>query len=183
LGIWTPYADGTVDISPFDDVLNHESFKELPTIEDTDDRIKKIAMLRFKGSLDPLKSKKLYVDVENSDVEEEKRYKRRKLIGDDVDDNEEERNVDKSEFSSLTPIQFIDFEISNEYKNFLPKVKIKLQGNDIFAGLHELSVNGTINPETIPGWLTGEEGLNSGVIEDHLFVEKTIPASASNDLI
>ena len=62
LGIWTPYADGTVDMLPLGAIEDHQVFKseaeideEINETEDVDNlklqRLKKIANLRFKGSL------------------------------------------------------------------------------------------------------------------------------------
>jgi len=171
LGVWTPYADGTVDISPFDDPETHQTMKiqeegkeeEQEEIGNIDERRRKIAMLRFKGSIEGLITERLYEDV--------KPIKKRKfIIKDQFEENEEIRNIDKNEFSSITPVQFVQFNLKNDYKNVRPCIKLKLSGNDVFGGLHELCSKGVINPELIPGFLTGEEGIQGGDVEDGVFI-------------
>lgn len=147
LGVWMPYADGIIDISPFDDISNHQTLKKPE--QSNLSRLNKISMLRFKGSLNKLKSKSFYMN----------NNKKRRI------------NESSSIYSSLTPVQNIQFEINNEFRDFTPKIKMKLHGNDIFGGLHELCDLSIINPETIPNWLTGEEGLKSGIIKDDIFIE------------
>lgn len=169
LGVWAPYADGKVDISPFDDVEEHQTLQTLNVDEGdgSDKNWEKIARLRFKGSLDELSSDKLYEDTGPR--------KKRKV-------NDELRNIDKNEYSSLTPVQYVEFEIKSDFKAQRPTLKLKLQGNDVFAGLHELCASGLINPETIPGFLTGEEGLQSGSVDDGVFIPKEHDVT-SGDLI
>lgn len=157
LGVWAPYADGKIDISPFDDVENHQVLQKMEFVGDQD--FERIARLRFKGTLDELGSEKLY--------EDNAPRKKRK-------NNDELRNIDKNEYSSLTPVQYVEFEIKNEFKSQKPTLKLKFQGNDVFGGLHELCASGLINPETIPGFLTGEEGLQSGKVDDGVFIPKQL---------
>lgn len=165
LGIWTPYADGAIDISPFDDPETHQTLQKEETPMDLDEKRCKIAQLRFKGSLDGLQSDVLY--------EDNKPFKKRKV-------NEELRNIDKNEYSSITPIQTAQFELISDFNNERPRLKLRFSGNDVFAGLHELCADGLINPETIPGFLTGEEGLQNGVVEDGVFIPKQAGAQYIN---
>lgn len=61
-----------------------------------------------------------------------------------------------------------------EEDNF-SRITMKLNGLDVFAGLHEISTKTTnktdmiIDPATIPCWLTGEEGTSCGVIKEGKF--------------
>lgn len=164
-------------------------------------RVRKIANLRFKGSVDgQLKSKRLYEDVRAP-------LKKLKVNVQKPTHNENkllQRNFDKNKYSSIIPIQHAEFVIHNNLlcqsissANFKkkdagkasiggdivsklnvnneltkPKFKIKLTGNDIYAGLHELATEGIVDPVTVPGWLTGEEGSNSGIIVKRKFYEK-----------
>lgn len=181
LGSWAPYADGTVDISPFDDPLKHQTFKQLNTssvntatsLNSEEERLKKIAKLRFKGSLHSLKSTQFF--------EDNKPFKRRKLLsdGDDKEEEEEYQEQDEeddeqntNEYSTIAPIQSVKFIIRNKTpNNYKPNITMKFNGNDVFAGLHELCDLRIINPERIPGFLTGEEGSNSGIFEDDIFTK------------
>ncbi|CAM9024241.1 unnamed protein product [Wickerhamomyces anomalus] len=116
LGIWTPYADGAIDISPFDDPETHQTLQKEETPMDLDEKRCKVAQLRFKGSLVGLQSDVLY--------EDNKPFKKRKV-------NEELRNIDKNEYSSITPIQTAQFELISDFNNERPRLKLRFNGNDV----------------------------------------------------
>lgn len=168
LGAWAVYAAGLVDISPFDDAKKHDTFKT-PEMISVDERRKRIAMLRFKGGVEKNKVK-LYeggrkrrkVDVSDMNNDE-------KDSGDDSVGSDDEDYVE-NEYESLVPVQNIEFKLTSEWKGVRPTVKIKLQGNDVFGGLHELCDKEIADPELIPGWLTGETVVG-GKIVDGVFTE------------
>ncbi|RCK60844.1 Central kinetochore subunit CHL4 [Candida viswanathii] len=175
LGIWTPYADGTVDMLPLGAIEDHQVFKQKEkeeTPEDGDDvegiklrRLKKIANLRFKGSI-------------NGTVTP---------TGDGSKEDTTDESVAPSEFDSIAPIQYTEFTIrekpgTNAVERGLgddgrTSIRFKITGSDIFGGLHELSVRSTdpeqmiLNPEEVPHWLTGEEGASFGQIKDGTFIK------------
>ncbi|QPG74807.1 hypothetical protein FOA43_002143 [Brettanomyces nanus] len=183
LGSWAPYADGTVDIGPLGDPTQHIVLRpakngayERP--QSQDEERKMIAALKFKGSLFPkLKSDRLY---------EDNRKKRQRLATglvstDGEDDIDEEQ---PNEYQSIVPVQSGDFIVQNKLKepynedktirdvSDAPSIRLRLFGSDIFAGLHQLAVEGIVDPKTIPSWLTGEEGLHRGIIKDGEFIRK-----------
>lgn len=45
-----------------------------------------------------------------------------------------------------------------------PAVRITFQGTHVFAGLRQLVEAGIVDGERMPGWMTGEEGVTTGVI-------------------
>lgn len=180
LGIWTPYADGTVDMLPLGAIENHQAFKrqekeESPLGHDDDNgvedikmrRLKKIANLRFKGLLKVYK-----VPLDNERKSE--------------DDQDLNGNSD-IEFDSIAPIQYTEFTIKEKPKTSRlerglgddgrTSIRFKITGSDIFGGLHELSVTTIepdkmiLNPEEVPHWLTGEEGTSYGDIKDGNFIK------------
>ncbi|CAI5757524.1 unnamed protein product [Candida verbasci] len=185
LGIWTPYADGTVDMLPLAAVEKHILMKK--TTEEKINtkymskkkikelklkRLKKIANLRFKGTLNgKFQSEKLYEDI----VEPEK--KKRKSIK--AEEEEDESYLD--DFKSIAPVQYSEFDLQdkvNIMSDHVTSIKFKLSGTDVFAGLHELSVLTEdeslmiLNPEEIPDWLTGEENSTSGIVRNGRFINK-----------
>lgn len=196
LGIWTSYADGTVDNLPFAAVENHKLVElirekeeeEEPThhtLKDEFVELKKIANLRFKGNIDgQLKSDRLYDDVNPPSKKRRKRATAvsfNRIDGDDDEDGEgEDKDLEKNEFSSIAPVQSLEFtladkisgELDDSEENEEAGIVMKLSGSDIFAGLHELSIQFIekekmiLNPEEVPGWLTGEEGANGGIIKN-----------------
>lgn len=189
LGAWTPYADGTVDALPLDTLQNHKliakdtSAKEVLETDDEWDKLKKIANLRFKGSVDgKLQSHRYYDDVKPASK------RRKKFAGavsfnnfeETVDDGYEEvQNLDRNQFSSIAPLQYVEFTLQDAVSDKQEEnsgIVLKLSGSDVFAGLHELSVQSIekekmiLNPETVPGWFTGEEGVTSGAIKNGSFI-------------
>lgn len=198
LGIWAPYADGSADILPLNSLEKHDLFQKNVHKNQNDNeedrnlhKLKKNANLRFKGSRDgKLISEKLFDD--------DRPLKKRKTnllynLNNSDDEGDLEINSNKKhEFSSITPIQYAEYVIkdrvhnshinssinqgeSDEDENYCT-IKLKLTGLDVFAGLHELSVLTTnedeavVNPSTIPGWLTGEEGQSCGEVKDGRFI-------------
>lgn len=186
LGIWTPYADAAIDMLPLNPVETHKMLAVDESENITDEeaeineqdkeirRMKKIANIRFKGSVTgTYKSGKFFDDV--------KLRRSRRLIKDndtsDYEDHEDDK--EQSEFASIAPVQFVDFEIKENINKLKPdelsSIKLTLTGLDVFAGLHELSVaipdkeKAVIDPSTIPDWLTGQEGAKCGKITNSVF--------------
>lgn len=97
-----------------------------------------------------------------------------------VDDGYEEvQNLDRNQFSSIAPLQYVEFTLQDAVSDKQEEnsgIVLKLSGSDVFAGLHELSVQSIekekmiLNPETVPGWFTGEEGVTSGAIKNGSFI-------------
>lgn len=157
LGAWTPYADGTVDASPLLEPENHQIVQQREeTFTSEEDRVRKLANARFKGSTSgAIKSDFLF------EVPKLRTQKKPLVLND--------------EFKSLAPVQFVLFEIQNPLGDDVSDVRISFSGNDVFGGLHELATetrNPVVNPKDLPGWLTGEEGLSSGVVKGNVFTAK-----------
>jgi central kinetochore subunit Mis15/CHL4 len=47
-----------------------------------------------------------------------------------------------------------------------PTVKIQFNGAHVFAGIRQLVAAGIVDGVRMPGWMTGEEGVTTGVIKD-----------------
>lgn len=205
LGIWTPYADATVDMLPLGPPEKHNLLQEKNESENEDDddnddiglkKLKQIANLRFKGSINgKLKSEKLFDDKERAG---NLRKRRTRMYDSNLNSSDDEEGTEgfksgRNEFTSVAPIQYSEFIIKDEIKtkdkvenanplhqnemeedNF-SRITMKLNGLDVFAGLHEISTKTTnktdmiIDPATIPCWLTGEEGTSCGVIKEGKF--------------
>ena len=192
LGIWTPYADGTVDMLPLGAIEDHQVFKseaeideETNETEDVDNlklqRLKKIANLRFKGSLTGNKQ---------SSSEEPNHHQQQQQPEQDsnLDQTEREGQTNDTEFDSIAPIQYAEFILKEKTiatrteksigDDGRTNIKFKITGSDVFGGLHELSVKSTepeeiiLNPEEVPNWLTGEEGASIGEIRNGNFYNK-----------
>lgn len=206
LGIWTPYADNTVDMQPLAALEKHKCLQESDIDTENDDnlnsdqgfrKLKQIANLRFKGSIDgKLKSERLFDD--NRPLKKKKKNLRMYIAN--LESTDEEYDDDKAtggtnEYTSVAPIQYSEFIIKEKITNSTTidpshsvqaspteddrrsKITMKLTGLDVFAGLHELSTK-TMNesekildPSKIPSWLTGEEGASCGIVKDGKFIK------------
>lgn len=171
MGAWAPYADGVADISPLAKLDEHAVVKgplALQQCDTKEQRREKLANVRFKGtSSGQLVSDRLY--------DHSKPLKQKKRQNDDIDDDRRSRIRPDNKYRSIAPIRYAEFEIQEplcDEDDELSHVVVKLVGNDVFAGLHELSVQkrtDVVDPETLPGWLTGEEGLSCGVVKNGQF--------------
>ncbi|GEQ68873.1 hypothetical protein JCM33374_g2542 [Metschnikowia sp. JCM 33374] len=111
LGAWAPYADGEADISPLARLDKHSSVLKATakpeTYQTPEERLMKLANLRFKGSVaGELSSQTLFDQIKPS--------KRRKL-------NSEQEEIDntqkKTPYASLAPIGVAEFEIQEALEN------------------------------------------------------------------
>lgn len=128
------------------------------------DRIMKLANIRYKGAaVGKVKSERLFDDF--------RPLKKLKL---------ENGDSQAADFSSVAPVRFVEYELQEkvaEDDDELSQIKVKFIGNDVFGGLHELASmayredSAVIDPRTVPGWLTGEEGMKSGKVRNGKFYE------------
>lgn len=54
-------------------------------------------------------------------------------------------------------------EVQNSGR-WVPSVRVTFQGSHVFAGIRQLVEAGIIDGERMPGWMTGEEGITTGVV-------------------
>lgn len=141
LGVWTPYADDTVDISPLGSASKHPLMSSTPArYESPQERTEKLANVRFRGRAETPLPK---------------------------------RSQQRDTFASVAPLTYAEFTLREELPNGAESgVVLKLSGTDVFGGLHKLAATGhnkVLDPETIPGWLTGENGMSTGVVLKGVF--------------
>ncbi|KAG7660789.1 CHL4 [[Candida] subhashii] len=176
LGIWSKYADNRVDMLPLDAIENHPAIKDdsdedepvETNLEESPElkRLKKIANIRFKGSpTGRIKSRNVYQDLRIKQHHEQH-------------GTSPPPQVQEITYESLAPVQNVEFIVRETTKPTTTSIKLKLVGNDVFGGLHELCVwsddknKMILDPEEIPQWLTGEEGNASGEVIDSTFMRK-----------
>ncbi|KAH3671018.1 hypothetical protein OGAPHI_000729 [Ogataea philodendri] len=150
LASWTPYADGTVDINPLGLEADHLALNP-SRLAATTDKKQLVASLKFKGSTAPIKSETLFESNRQP-------LKTRKLNNESTE----------SSYASLVPVQFGEFIIEDTTTGSADptNIKLRLLGNDIFAGMHELAVTDIVDPEKVPGWLTGSENSTVGRVKN-----------------
>ncbi|KAF8002930.1 hypothetical protein HF325_002175 [Metschnikowia pulcherrima] len=172
LGPWAPYADGEADVSPFARHELHPAVKSAAKTPESSqskhESLLELANLRFKGSIRGETVSDRLFDHPNPS-------KRRRT-------RSERENLDlrpKTPYASLAPISVAEFELQEPFrgeKTATSSVKLTFSGTDVFAGMHELAVRPTETPfidlETLPGWLTGEEGQSCGIVKNGVFLSK-----------
>lgn len=175
LGPWSCYADTSFEVSPLGQIEKHQAVtgKRILTPDDLSEdeglpgakkpRFEK-SMLRFKGSKEGVKAKKAY---------ELKKFSSR-IHNPDKDSQCSPTAVQASvsQYTSLVPVEKIDLTLKNKVSESQDHVmiKFKFRGNDVFGGLHELCDRQLLNIDNVPGWLTGENGVESGTIENGEFI-------------
>ncbi|AMD22577.1 HHL193Wp [Eremothecium sinecaudum] len=165
-GVWTAYLDKNIEPSPLDSPEKHPSVVGVPAkrrpTDDDDENVKwkqERSMIMFKGSKYGIKRKKKYLN---------KRSQQRiyRLHGDNKENNNsDDDSVD--EYESLIPVRNVSFSVKDNERGL--NFKLRLQGNDVFGGLHELCSKQQLDIDYLPSWLTGEHGDSSGIVEDGKF--------------
>ncbi|KAI8959984.1 CHL4-domain-containing protein [Daldinia sp. FL1419] len=51
-------------------------------------------------------------------------------------------------------------------ENWAPQVRVSFHGSHVFAGIRQLVETGIIDGEKMPGWMTGEEGVTIGAVQN-----------------
>ena len=137
LGAWRIYAKGWVDGSP----LAPERISEEMLLA-TDERGKREDLARARFGMKPRTKNALVVEDE------------------------------KEEDDIITPaLERVEWQITHDYQDdsqtpFTPTFSMRLEGTNVFHGVYEGIVEGWIDGTRMPGWLTGEEGLSEGKIQD-----------------
>lgn len=86
-------------------------------------------------------------------------------------------NIDHSAENEVSNVQFssAEFVIESEFKGkrnngtFKPTITLRLQGSDVFGGIKDLAMERIVDVAKMPGWMTGEGGASSGLIENGRF--------------
>lgn len=74
-------------------------------------------------------------------------------------------------YNSVSPVTKVSFQFRDPDDDIT--IGFKFHGLDVFGGLHQLCDEGLMNIDKIPGWMTGENGPYSGIIENGDFIKKT----------
>ncbi|AGO13627.1 AaceriAGL251Cp [[Ashbya] aceris (nom. inval.)] len=159
-GVWSSYLHRDIEPSPLHSPTKHPVVVGKRKRDDDDDLSfrQKCAMVRFKGTTSGVKSLVRYLD---------KRHRQRVYSvadGQVHDSSEDEEEINK--YQSLVPVRKVEFTVKNSTSL---SFKLKLRGKDVFAGMHELCDKQFLDINRLPGWLTGENGAESGIVEDGNF--------------
>lgn len=162
-GIWSIYSSNELlEPGPLEDPrlhpLNEVQLQQSTQVGSKEQDIKnwqQAAMLKFKGSIKGVKSRKEY-DIK----------RRRALIYGD-DDPKISQMEEVTKYDSLLPVKRVAFNYQSD--NGI-NIQINLSGKDVFGGMHELCDKGYIDPNKVPDWLCGDYGDKSGTIKNGEFV-------------
>lgn len=177
LGPWSCYADTSFEVSPLGLIESHQAIKGKRVLNPDDSyndestpEVKRLrfekTMLRFKGSKKGVRAKKVYALKKLSD---------RIHNPDKSVSSYAEKQTTVSQYASLVPVEKTEFTLKNQVPESTDQVVIKFRfrGNDIFGGLHELCDKQLIDIDKVPGWLAGENGVESGTIDEGMFTRDT----------
>lgn len=182
-GGWSIYADEKTRKSPLDSVLSTPPLSEA---SDADQRRKR------KTPLDQAqrerKRAKLIAEARfgiSGQIEDEKGIERLEVVlqdpfppadtveeSDDDDDEEEQTQSRAKRRKSKvdTVLQQANQNLDDEpdegalSAEWTPSLKLSFTGSHVFAGIRQLVEAGIIDGERMPGWMTGEEGVTTGVV-------------------
>ena len=54
-----------------------------------------------------------------------------------------------------------------------PAVSLTFSGSDVISGIRKLAELGVVDPERMPSWMTGEEGISVAVVEGGRVVQNS----------
>ena len=95
------------------------------------------------------------VDDSDSDVSRRREARRSRV------DNALQRALAKEQDDDIG-------DVEPDSSQWTPTVRLTFQGSHVFAGIRQLVEAGIIDGERMPGWMTGEEGVTSGVVRHGL---------------
>ena len=141
LGAWRIYAKGWVDGSP---LAAETMVEEAPAA--TDERSVREGLARARFGLRPRKGNVLVV------------------------------NEDEEDEIVLPALERVEWRVVHDYPDespppFAPSMTMRLDGVNVFHGVYEGIIQGWIDGDRVPGWLTGEEGRTEGKVLDGRIVD------------
>lgn len=143
-GPWSIYADNLVDASPLRMFqATNKKQRRLSATDDVTEKRIRLANTRFTGRADG-------------------------------GPNKQQRENGK-EYTSRLPISMAEFKITEPFDEDLthPSITIRLEGKDVFAGVYQLAVDHSSDIENLPEYLTGEDGVTSGIVRNRSILRET----------
>ena len=141
LGAWRIYAKGWVDGSP---LAPETMVEEAPAA--TDERSVRESLARARFGLRPRKGNLLAV------------------------------NQDEEDEIVLPALERVEWRVTHDYPDdsplsYAPSMTMRLEGANVFHGVYEGIIQGWVDGDRVPGWLTGEEGRSEGKVLDGRIVD------------
>ncbi|KAF8462058.1 centromere protein Chl4/mis15/CENP-N [Kalaharituber pfeilii] len=142
LGAWSLYADNRIDKSPLDNGLIPADEEGKPAKESKDES---------KDAQTRAKRRKIA----------EGRFGTSGIEGDG-------KGIEKFEVTIKDKLRPSNEgkEVDEEFADFTPAVTVRFEGMHVFAGIRNMVEEGIIDGMKMPGWMTGEDGVNVAVVKD-----------------
>lgn len=147
LGAWSVYADDKIDKSPLDGGFRAMNEEEESAGEDTITEAEKARTKRRKIA--------------------EGRFGTSGIEGDG-------RGIEQLEVTIKDKMPGLRSggEAGDGDEVFRPVVTVRIEGNHVFAGIRNMVQEGVIDGLTMPGWMTGEDGVNVAVVKDRKVMKR-----------
>ena len=81
------------------------------------------------------------------------------------------RGIEKLEVTIKDKLQPLSIEGTGDH-DFRPAVTVRFEGNHVFAGIRRMVEEDIINGLAMPGWMTGEDGVNVAVVKDRRVMKR-----------
>jgi len=95
---------------------------------------------------------------------------------DEVDEKQMRSKVAAARFGDATyACERIAFQVQENHPqdaSFTPTVLVRFESKDVFGELKRLVEDGVIDGRRMPGWMTGEDGVTSGIVSDRKLVSR-----------
>jgi central kinetochore subunit Mis15/CHL4 len=90
-----------------------------------------------------------------------------------INESRLELPLDKNDKKRTGRRSTLDVELARQHdsdeaetEQWRPNVRVIFQGKHIFAGIRNLIEEGVLDGEKMPGWMTGEEGVSVGLVQN-----------------
>ena len=83
------------------------------------------------------------------------------------------RGIEKLEVTIKDKMQPLSINGTQVDHDFRPAVTVRFEGNHVFAGIRRMVEEGIIDGLAMPGWMTGEDGVNVALVKDKRVLKRT----------
>ena len=82
------------------------------------------------------------------------------------------KGIEKLEVTIKDKVQPLNINGTQSGHGFRPAVTVRFEGNHVFAGIRRMVEEGIIDGLAMPGWMTGEDGVNVAVVKDRRVLKR-----------
>lgn len=156
---WSTFAEGKK--SRRDTPLN-TSLPLLSRVEKLQDDEKENDLLQAETSRPGLGTKRKSTDESQAEVMQRKAIAKSRFGLSALP--EDGKGIERLDIRIADPFPHTALERNDD--GWAPDVRVTFHGSHVFAGLRRMVERGMVNGKEMPGWMTGEEGVSVGVVEE-----------------